>query len=476
MDIFRSYRPLPDAPWDRAAAAHLARRAGFGAYGAALDHLVQLGPEAAVAHFVDAPVETPDLDAEIAAIGSALDVHAGGPGAYGRESTDRLRRWWIYRMVRTPTPLVEKLALLWHDHFAVQEGIVIRTALLLEQNRTFRRLALAPYQDLLRAVARDPAMLVFLDNRLSSKESPNENWARELVELFTLGVDQYSQTDVRELSRIFTGWTTPAAHIAEFRFEPTMHDDGDKQLFGARIAGRTGARGIAEGEEALALILAQPAHAEFLARKLLEWFGHREPALDTVEAFAQVLRKNGGSIRESLRVLFSSAWFFAPEQRHAIYKNPVELVVGAARGAEVGNPHLANLEHHAVALGMELFEPPSVAGWEHGSAWVRTGSVAPRLNFALAVAELPHAARTVTGRATVNLDELAAQAGEGPRNLAAALAERFLQQNLEPDQEAALVEYLDAARANAPDERTGRREGVRAALHLLLAAPQFTLA
>ena len=478
VDPLEPFAPTANAPWDRRRAAHLARRAGFGASGAALDRLVALGPAGAVAHFVDAPAEEPDLDREIAALGSALDPGAAGPGAYGRANTDRLRRWWLYRMVRTGAPLREKLALLWHDHFAVQEGIVVRTQLLVAKTATLRRFALGPFAELLAQVARDPAMLVFLDNRLSTKESPNENWARELLELFTLGVDEYSQADVRDLARVFTGWTTPTAHSTEFEFAAQHHDTGEKTVLGHRIRGRRGAEGEKEGDEAIAHILKQPAHGRFLARKLLEWFGSHSPDVAVVDGLAQVLRSNGGSIAGTLRVLFASKWFYAAEQDHALYRNPVDLVVSAARALEVQNPHLAQLEAHTAALGMELFEPPSVAGWEHGDTWVRTGSVAPRLNFALDLAELPHAGRPITGRAAIDLDRLGAGASHDGETLLDALCERLLQQPLEPQQRAAVLESLEPHDATQ-DTRTQRdrgRERVRTAIHLVLSSPQFTLA
>ncbi|MBI1379750.1 MAG: DUF1800 family protein [Planctomycetaceae bacterium] len=478
MDPLEPFTTGPDSPWDRQRAAHLARRAGFGAFGEELDRLVALGPNGAVAHFVDAPAEDTGLDREVAALGSALDPSALGPGAYGRANTDRLRRWWLYRMVRTRAPLREKIALFWHDHFAVQEGIVIRTQLLAAQNATFRECGLGPFGVLLARVARDPAMLVFLDNRLSTKESPNENWARELLELFTLGVDEYTQQDVRELARIFTGWTTRAADSTEFRFAPEHHDTGDKVVLGRTIAGRGGPEGEAEGDEALAHILTAPAHTRFLARKLVEWFGNHVAPPEVVDALADVLRAKGGSIRETLRVLFASRWFHGEAQDRSLYRNPVELVVSAARALEIQNPHLAELERHTAALGLELFEPPSVAGWEHGDTWVRTGSVAPRLNFALALAELPHASRPITGRATVDLERLAASSEYEGAALLDLLCERLLQQPLEPNQRTAVLESLEPTDAS----ETGRaardrgRERVRAVVHLLLASPQFTLA
>ena len=446
-----------------------------------------LGPEGAVSRFVDFGEEDEALDREIAALGPELDLRSKRPGAYGAATTGRLRRWWVYRMVRGAEPLQEKLALFWHDHFACQESKVIRTHLLLAQNELFRAFAAAPFGELLRAVARDPAMLVFLDNRLSEKGRPNENWARELVELFTLGVDRYTQRDVTELARVFTGWTTPRPDSAEFRFEPGLHDTGDKELLGRTIRGRAGERGIEEGDEAIEIILGREECSRFLAGKLLAWFADDGPAPAVQEELAARLRSSNYSIREALRALFRSAWFHAPERRFGLYKHPVELAVSAARAVELQNVHLFGLEQHLESMGMELFEPPSVAGWDHGEAWVRTGSVAPRLNFALALSELAHARRRIAGRASLDLDALAG-AGDGTAALVAALAGRLLQRPLEPGQAEALAGFLDTLGPEPADSsgspgapggreaRAWRRERIRAGLHLVLATPQFALA
>jgi uncharacterized protein (DUF1800 family) len=346
-----------------------------------------------------------------------------------------------------------------------------------QQNQLLRRLGAGSFRELVRAVARDPAMLVFLDNRVSTALRPNENWARELMELFTLGVDRYSQADVRELARVFTGWTTPRLDSPQFVFDPAAHDTGDKQVLGTTIRGRSGPAGIEEGDEAIDVLLAQPACAPFVARELVAWFASDDPPQEIVDALAAVLRDHDWSIAAALRALLCSQWFHEPRQRFAKVRDPLDLVVGAARAVGLANAHLFGLEQHTLALGLDLFEPPSVAGWDLGAAWTRTGSVAPRLNFALDLSEVAHAARRVTGRATCDIDRLAGlAASDASADLVQALARRVLGRDLEDDQVAALVEYLDGLGPVPTDERGARdwrRRRVRAVLHGVLAAPQF---
>jgi uncharacterized protein (DUF1800 family) len=496
-DFFSPFEPTDGNPWDRAKALHLARRAGFGATAAEAEALVALGPEGAVERFVGFAPEDSALEADLAARGGALVDFTverdAGP-------LDPLRRWWLYRMVHGGQPLQEKLVLLWHDHFACQESKVVRQPMLLTQNKTFRALGGGPFRVLLGAVARDAAMLHYLDNRVSTKEAPNENWARELLELFALGVDHYSQQDVVELARIFTGWTTADQHGFRFEFDPALHDAGDKTLFGAPLAGRAGAAGIEEGDEALDRIVQRPECARFVATKLLGWFATHdlptEPGVQpAIDALAEVLRAHDLDVRSALRVLFRSRWFHAPERRFAMLRNPVEYVVAAARAIGVQSADRAGLERATQRMGMHLLEPPSVGGWEHGAAWAGPGTAAARLEVALALSELPHAARRTVGRATIDLDGMLADEGgilaeASAERAAAPLVDALLARvcpDLLPDgalaldgaRRAALLEFANGALARAPRELEPvkrRRVVVRAVLHVVLALPEVALA
>ncbi|MEM9379395.1 MAG: DUF1800 family protein, partial [Planctomycetota bacterium] len=325
---------------------------------------------------------------------------------------------------------------------------------------------------------------------VSTREAPNENWARELVELFTLGVDRYEQGDVVELSRVFTGWTTPARNKHEFVFKPGLHDDGDKVLFGEPLAGRSGPDGVQEGEAALDRICARRDCARFIAQKLAGWFAEHRPPAEVVDALADALVENGLDVREGLRVLFRSRWFLARERAYSMVRNPVDLVVAHARAVGLQNADRAGLERATRRMGMSLLEPPSVAGWEHGDAWTGPSTAAARLDVALRIAELPHAARRVVGRATIDLDGLADPARDGDGaldlgHLVDVVLARVVRQSgaatreLDDERREVLVEFLRGAAARAPADLAAKKRDrivVRAALHLVLSLPEAAVA
>lgn len=458
MDLLKPFEPTLEDPWDEAKAAHLARRAGFGATPDEIAHLVELGPAGAVAHFVDFPDRDDVLEERIEREGSGIRYGGSGGG---------IRREWFLRMVHGAHPLREKLTLLWHDHFATMESKVEHQGMLQQQLQLLRKHAAGDFSELVYGIARDPAMLVLLDNRLSVAGQPNENWARELLELYTVGVDNYTQQDIVELARIFTGWTTPDPKVPRFVFDPEIHDTEDKVLFGERVAGRSGKAGIKEAEEAMARILARPECPQFVAGKLAAWLGSHTPPAEVVEEVAAVLSENDLSIREAVRALLGSTWFFAPENRLSMYKNPVELAAGTLRLLEVQNAHLAGLDELTRNMGMDLYEPPSVAGWEHGEGWVDSGAVVMRFNFALTISELPHSSRTVIGRPAIDLEHLAGEGNETDQ-LVDGLAWRLLQRPFDPRRRAALADHLRTI--------DDRRDRTRTALHLLLTTPEYALA
>lgn len=463
-----------DTTWNSEAAAHLARRAGFGARPDELAKLVALGREAAIAQYLDFPRVNDALEREMYEIGGTLTDFGEGAGANASEVGNLARASWIYRMVREANPLREKLTLFWHDHFACQRTKIIRLRQYMGQIETFRLHTIGSFRELLIAVAQDGGMLAYLDNRLSDARNPNENWARELLELFTLGVDNgYEQRDVYELARVFTGWTSPDLNSDEFVYDPAMHDSEDKILFGEPIKGRSGEAGMQEGIEAIDRILAKPECANYLAEKLIAWFANHEPTGEQVREIARAFRESNYSIRTAVEAIFSSEWFFAPANRSNRFKNPIELVVSAAHLLELQNPHLAELENHSRTLGMDLFEPPSVAGWDHGSAWINSGSTISRAQFALHMSALPTSSLRVTGSAAIDLDGLAV-ANENDAQLVARLSKRLLQDELPEHRviEGYLAQFEAPARWSADQVRYDK---VRAVLHLLLTSPRFAV-
>jgi len=488
LHVLEPFVSTPKDPWDAARAAHLARRAGFGGTPDEVAHLVTLGPKGAVAHFVDFAAVDASLEETLAALGGDLvDFAAGRPE---NQRVDALRRAWLFRMVHGSQPLQEKLTLLWHDHFAIQESKVVRAPMIDGYVRTLRAHSAGPFRELVGAVAYDPAMLHYLDNRLSTREAPNENWGRELVELFTLGVDNYDQRDVRELARVFTGWTTPSKNVNKFLFDPKLHDSGEKALFDVALKGQEGAAGVGEGEAALDRIVARRDCARFIARKLLTWFAEHEPSADIVDELADVLHEHDLVVREGLRVLFRSRWFLARERAFSMVRNPVDLVVAHARAVGLQNADRAGLERATRRMGMQLFEPPSVAGWEHGEAWTGPSTAAARLDVTLRLSELPHAGRRVIGRATIDLDALTAPArGAGGSLDLARLVDVMLarvvrqsgdvQRELDDARRETLVKFLEGARARTPEDLSDRKRDrriARAALHLVLSLPEAAVA
>jgi uncharacterized protein (DUF1800 family) len=283
-----------------------------------------------------------------------------------------LRAWWLREMVTTPTPLAERMTLFWHNHFVSAQPKVRWAALLYRQNVLLRAHALGSFRALLHAVARDPALLVYLDAATSRRGAPNENFARELMELFTLGEGEYTESDVKEAARAFTGWSVdPESGV--FVFRPRLHDDGEKT-----VLGRTGRF---NGDDVLEILLAHPATARFVVSKLWREFVSPQPDPARVEVIAQRFRASGYEVRVALRELLLQPEVFARDQDNALIKSPVELVVGMARqfDAELAQPIGAALA--VAAMGQNLFAAPNVRGWPGGEAWINTQTLLARKQF-----------------------------------------------------------------------------------------------
>ncbi|MCC6672262.1 MAG: DUF1800 domain-containing protein [Planctomycetes bacterium] len=362
------YVPSPEDPFDRVKAAHLLRRAGFGVPRAALDAWVALGPDVAVERLLQ-----PQADAQ-ERFAALLEQIEGQLLDLSRE--EDLQAWWIYRMVHSPDRLREKLTLFWHGHFATSIRKVERARLMREQNETQRRLALGPVRELVLAMSRDPAMLIWLDNRVNRKGRPNENYARELMELFTLGVGNYGEDDVKQVARAFTGWTL---REDRFVFDQAAHDDGPKTILGR--SGRFG------GEEVVDLLLAQPACARFLARRLLTFFLAPRPSEALVDAFAACLRQDGMRIDAALRTLLKSRVFHARATLRSRIKSPVEYTVGMVHDLGL-KADCRGIARACASMGQTLFAPPTVKGWDGEEAWLSAQWLVARANAAMGASGL----------------------------------------------------------------------------------------
>jgi len=283
-----------------------------------------------------------------------------------------LRSWWLTEMLVTPSPLTEKMTLFWHNHFVSGQQKVRSPQLMYRQNDLLRRHALGNFGELLHAVARDPAMVIYLDSASNRKGQPNENFAREVMELFTLGEGNYGERDIKEMARAFTGWSINP-ETGEFLFRPFAHDDGEKT-----VLGRTG---NFDGDAALDILLAQPQTAEFIVTKLWREFISPSPDPAEVRRIARIFRDSRYDIRAALGALLVSDAFYATKNRAALIKSPVELVVGTLRQFNFGTGDVMPFVLTANQLGQALFAPPNVKGWPGGEAWINSSTLLARKSF-----------------------------------------------------------------------------------------------
>jgi uncharacterized protein (DUF1800 family) len=366
-------------------------------------------------------------------------------------------------MLTTRTPLREKLTLFWHGHFATSFHKVEELYLMHRQCETLRRLAWGNFRDLVTAVSRDPAMLVYLDGESSTKEKPNENFARELMELFTIGVGHYTEKDVREAARAFTGWHRDGA---KFHFNGEAHDHGDKELLGRK--------GNLDGNDVIDALMAHSALPRFIARKLLVFFACPEPPAEVVDEAAEAFKDGQLSVKRFLTVLFLSRFFYGEKCRRTRISSPAECVIGACRslGVRLAAPECRD---HITAMGQELFAPPNVKGWDGERKWVHAGTWAARQAFGQRVGELSSG-----NEFGPNLDALALVPAElaDPKKAADLLAERVLEGALSKKARAEISEFLITGDEGpkAEEFRTDadfRAQKVREAVGLLLSLPEY---
>ena len=292
-----------------------------------------------------------------------------------RELVERgleIRTWWVAEMLSTPSPLTEKMTLFWHNHFATSQQKVRSASLMYRQNVMLRNYATGNFGAMLREVSKDPAMLIYLDGAQNRKGAPNENFAREVMELFTLGEGHYSEQDIKEVARAFTGWSIDA-DAGEFRFRRPTHDDGSKTVFGKE--------GKFNGDDIVTLLLQQPATSEFIVSKLWREFVSPEPDVATVAQLAATWRAANYEMKPLLRAMFLSEAFWASANRGVLVKSPVDLVVGSLRQFRFSVEDPAPFAVILRQLGQDLFNPPNVKGWPVGDAWLNTTTLLARKGF-----------------------------------------------------------------------------------------------
>lgn len=357
-DSLAPFVPGVDGPWDTGAASHLLRRGGFQPSAEEIKVALDAGPAATADRLVRGGEET----------SRAKELDDIGDSVKHAESIDSVRGWWLKRMVRTSRPLYARMSVFWHNHFATSNEKVQSAPLMMRQLDTIQTHALGKFEDLLLAMSRDPAMIIWLDGDSNIKGRPNENYARELFELFSLGVGHYTEKDIKEAARAFTGWHQ---RQGEFRFFERDHDTSSKSVLGS--SGNFG------GEDVVKLAVQHPACSRFLATKLLQEFLTPDPAPPLVEAMAGRLRETQLDVGESLRTLLSSKAMFDVRYRRARIKSPVEFVVGICRSLETRAPVRALIDS-VNQMGQRLLEPPSVKGWNGHRAWINSSTTLLRLS------------------------------------------------------------------------------------------------
>jgi hypothetical protein len=470
---------LPESAWDYAKARHLLVRAGFGGTPEEVARLHALGLVGAVNYLVDYQYQ-PDDDISIridpperpSPTENKLSQQERDRLNQRRDSKRvndfyRLRQWWMRRLVESPRPLQEKLTLFWHGHFVSDWEKLQWTHLLYNQNQLLRDHAAGNFGALLYGIVHDPAMIVYLDNQVNYKGHPNQNLARELMELFSMGVNQgYTEYDIREGARALTGYTYDH-YTGQFRFTHAQHDTDAKTLFGQT--------GPWTGDDFVNLILQQPHTARFISGKLFEYLAYSDPEPRVVTHLAAVLRANQYELGPMLKNLFMSQEFYSPRAMGTQIKGPVQLLVGLLRDFGVKGADYNALVAWCAEMGQELFQPPNVKGWYGGRDWVNANLIFRRYNY---VATLIQSAPQPNNQR--GLDLVALLEGKGcttPAQVIDYLAKSSLASPLNEEQKKALADHLGALPppaewAKQKDQLNAR---LRQVLVLMLTTPGYQM-
>jgi uncharacterized protein (DUF1800 family) len=403
--------PITAKDWNRDLAAHLLERAGFGGTPAEIDALAKLTPQQAIARLVryqgtdishlppfdESGIHDPGLEPFPPSRPAVTDLAKKNGEALGIKvkptgnrrlqpivdeffywlrasvlETNRVAYWWANRMLTSPRPLEEKMALFWHGHYAVNEPKVRDYRKLLAELQLYENHGTGNFRDLMVAMAQDPGMLTFLDAGVNVKGAPNENFAREIMEMFTMGVGHYSEKDIREAARAFTGW-----NYVDLKFvvNKDQHDDGVKTFLGKT--------GNFDGVQIIDIIMQQPATADYIAGKLYRFFVRQDLSPELQKKLGAVLRDNHYEIAPLLETMFLSRDFYSPASVGTQIKSPVELAVSTYKKLGLDAiPGAPDFNNATAALGQRLFSPPTVAGWAGGRSWITPGLLLERGNFA----------------------------------------------------------------------------------------------
>lgn len=464
-------RPIED-PHQRA--AHLLRRAGWGGTLTEIDEFSKLSREDAADRLLNfSAVDNSALNARVEA--AKFNLTTPGRGLDGKRPPmiRDMQRWWLTRMSYTARPLEERMTYIWHGLLTSQLSQVggQRGKWMVAQNELFRAHALPRYDDLLQAVSKDPAMMVYLNTIESSKDHPNENYPREIMELFSMGEGNYTETDVRESARAFTGWRLTevrrepppaglsdaerkefidqqyASYDPKWRFAPALHDSGSKTFLGKT--------GNFDGADIVGIIMEQPATAKFITKRLFSEFAYRNPDEATVNRLVDVWNGSNHDVKAVVRAILVSDEFYSMRAYRGLVRSPIEFIVGAIRGLELQNDFLKI--DQAAGMDQRLFEPPNVAGWPGGETWLSSGTFFGRVNFVdslLWTGKRPNPVPALAGYANAN-------------DLVEGALARLVDGNVTAEARQAITDHASSI-AN-PEQRAA------AVAYLVLCSPEYQL-
>ncbi|MEP0766507.1 MAG: DUF1800 domain-containing protein [Fimbriimonadia bacterium] len=459
--------------------SHLLRRASFGASVSEVEELEKLGVEGAVDRLLD-----------FEKLEEGFDLPIEPLAREGRLAPPVVALWWTARMLLTRRPLQEKMVLFWHDHFACSGEKVTSGNMLYAQNQLFRRLALSDFRTILTEVSKDPAMILYLDTQTNVRGRPNENYAREIMELFTLGEGNYTEADIQEAARAFTGWSIqrPQSNVGEgdalpmatFVKRPRLHDGGTKKVLGQE--------GAFDGEDICRILVEHPASRRYICKKLWEFFAYPDPEESVIRVLSERFFQSGYSVKAAIRYILTSKEFYSDKAERALYKSPVDFVVGTARALGIGEMLARALRQNRTAglrglvvgrsleqamarMGQQLLYPPSVAGWDGGAAWINSATMVERIKLA----DMLFAPSTGTrvGRG------VPAQAlfGEGPHESVERAVDKALQvldARLPREKRQILVETVNKAGGTSALSDTAKSQGIaRGVARLVFASPEY---
>lgn len=492
--------PLPESKWNEATAAHLLNRAGFGATPIEIERARQKGLTATVHDLVEVKADAANVPAPAWAHprnirAQRMEIKAAKASGENFRSKIRevrmmegdemidLRRWWLDRMLNGPAPLLEKMTLFWHGHFATSIQKVRDAYWMWLQNDTLRRNALGNFAALVKKISRDPAMMIYLDLQQSRREHPNENWARELMELFTVGIGNYNEQDIRESARAFTGYRIDFT-TQQFRFAPFQQDHGPKKFMG-----RTG---NLNGDDIIETLISKPACAQFIGRKLWRFFAEDGPPAAIVDSVAATIRQHNFEMRPVLREILGSSEFYSERAMGSQIKSPVQYIIQTSKMLNAPAPPPLAAQNAMRQMGQILFAPPNVKGWDGGKQWISTSTLLFRYNFANYLingdAILPANVRQPRQGADVGFGRAAQYAEQikrdpidvaklipadlrtKPRDVVDLLSRRFFQTRPGQKEMDAFVQLLESRGPDITDAN------LREVIHLMMSTPQFQLA